>query len=103
MPRHVVFVAPFFLDATLRFLGGATRLEDVALSVISQDPLERIPADTRPLLAGHWRVDDALDPGQLVAAARSLATRFGPPSLDCSERTSGSTRGPVPSPPRRVN
>ena len=67
------------MAATLRFLRGATRLENVSLSVVSQDPFERIPADIRGRLAGHWRVDDALDPGQLVAAARKLSSRLGPP------------------------
>jgi D-alanine-D-alanine ligase-like ATP-grasp enzyme len=67
------------MEATLRFLRGATRLDDVDLSLISQDPLERVPADIRERLAGHWRVDDALDAGQLVAAARGLSDRFGSP------------------------
>ena len=79
VPRHVIFVAPFFLEATLRFLRGACRLDDVALSVISQDPLERIPADIRQQLAGHWRVDDALNPAELVAAARQLGSQLGVP------------------------
>ena len=79
MPRHVIFVAPFFMDATLRFLRGATRLENVALSVVSQDPLKQIPGDIASRLAGHWRVDDALDPGQLVAAAHVLGGQLGPP------------------------
>jgi D-alanine-D-alanine ligase-like ATP-grasp enzyme len=79
VPRHVIFVAPFFLEATLRFLRGACRLNDVALSLISQDPLDKVPADIRQHLAGHWRVDDALDPAKLVTAARHLGTRLGAP------------------------
>ena len=79
MQRHVLFVAPFFLDATLRFLRGATRLENTALTVVSQDPLERLPGDIRERIAGHYRVDDALDPAVLVAAAKALAGRHGPP------------------------
>lgn len=65
------------MDATLRFIRGAARLDDVALTLISQDPLEQLPADVRERLAGHWRVDDCLDPEQLVAAARELQRRFG--------------------------
>ena len=42
MSQHVIFVAPFFMDATLRFLGGATRLPNVDLTLISQDPLEKL-------------------------------------------------------------
>lgn len=77
--RHVVFVAPFFLDATLAFLDGASRLPNTNLTVVSQDPAERIPAETRHRLAGHWRVDDALNPDQLVTAARALGREFGTP------------------------
>ncbi len=80
MSQHVIFAAPFFMDATLRFLGGAARLPDVRLSVVSQDPAERLPADLRARLAGHWRIDNGLDPQQLVDAARGLARQLGPPT-----------------------
>jgi hypothetical protein len=77
MAGHVIFAAPFFMDATLRFIGGATHLPGVNLTVISQEPAERIPDDIRHRIAGHWRVNDALDPGQLVEGARNLERRFG--------------------------
>ena len=67
------------MEATLRFLRGACRLPDVALTVVSQDPAERLPADIRSVMAGHWRVGNALDPQQLTDAARHLATQFGEP------------------------
>lgn len=77
MAQHVIFAAPFFMDATLRFLRGTSRLPDIALTVVSQEPEERLPADLRSRIAGHWRVDDALDAQQLVDAARQLEGRFG--------------------------
>lgn len=67
------------MDATLKFLDGASRLPGIALTLISQDPAERLPVDLRQRLAGHWRVDDALDPEQIVHAAERLATHFGAP------------------------
>jgi hypothetical protein len=79
MPNHVVFAAPFFLETTLRFVAGAARLPGVNLSLISQDPVQRLPADLRQKLAGHRQVDDALDPAQLVKAAKALAHKLGPP------------------------
>ncbi len=78
-PRHVLFAAPFFMAATLKFISGAARLPGVALSVVSQDPEDRIPERIRRHLAGHWRVKDALDAQQLVDAARSLSRVLGPP------------------------
>lgn len=77
MPVHAIFVAPFFMDATLKFLGGAARLPGVDLTLISQDPLDKLPPPTRERLAGHWRVDNALDPEQIVAAAQALEQRCG--------------------------
>jgi formate-dependent phosphoribosylglycinamide formyltransferase (GAR transformylase) len=77
--HHVIFVAPFFMDATLAFIEGATHLPQTSLTVISQDAAERIPAHIRHRIAGHWRIDDGLDPDQIVAAAHSLASKFGPP------------------------
>ena len=79
MPRHVIFAAPFFMEATLRFIRGATALDDTNLSIVSQDRLEALPADIRQAIAGHWRVDDALNPQQLVDAARGLAAKLGAP------------------------
>ncbi|MEX0976594.1 MAG: ATP-grasp domain-containing protein [Woeseia sp.] len=77
MPQHVIFAAPFFMDATVRFIAGATNLPEVTLTVLSQDPVERLPADVRQRIAGHWRVDDALDPQHLVDGARNLERQFG--------------------------
>lgn len=77
MTKHVIFAAPFFMDATLRFLRGATQLPDVNLTLVSQDPLEKLPVDLRERLVGHWRIDNALNPGNLVDAANELQRRFG--------------------------
>lgn len=78
MPQHIVFAAPFFMEATLRFIAGAAQLDDVALTIISQDPEDRLPAGIRQRLAAHWRVDDALDPRQLVEAVQALSRHVGP-------------------------
>lgn len=80
MTQHVIFAAPFFMEATVRFLRGACRLPEVALTVVSQDAAEQLPADVRDQIVGHWRVEDALDAQQLVNAARQLQSQFGPAS-----------------------
>ena len=64
----------------MRFVAGAAGLPGVSLSLISQDPAEKLPQSLRHQLAAHWRVEDALDPQQLVDAARALAKQLGPPS-----------------------
>jgi hypothetical protein len=77
MSLHAIFAAPFFMDATLRFIRGAAQLPGVDLTLVSQDSAERLPDDIRQVLAGHWQVADALDPDQLVGAARELQRRCG--------------------------
>jgi formate-dependent phosphoribosylglycinamide formyltransferase (GAR transformylase) len=77
MATHVIFAAPFFMDATVRFIMGAASLPGVNLTLVSQDPIDRLPANVRERIAGHWRVDDALDAESLVHAATQLQNRFG--------------------------
>lgn len=77
MSQHVVFVAPYLMDATLRFVRGATQIADINLSLVTQDPADKLPDDIRTRLAAHWRVDDAMDPQQLVAAVRQLEASLG--------------------------
>ncbi len=80
MHNHVIFGAPFFLATTLRFVAGAARLPAIELSLISQDAAENLPSSIRGTLAAHWCVNDALDPDQLVKAARALTQKLGPPT-----------------------
>ena len=76
--RTVVFVVPFFMEATLRFVSGTARLPDIRLGLVSQDPLERLPEDLRSRIAAHWRVGNALDPQQIADAVAGLARQIGP-------------------------
>jgi formate-dependent phosphoribosylglycinamide formyltransferase (GAR transformylase) len=76
--RHVVFVAPFAMATTLRFVRSVAALPGVRMSLLTQEPLERVSDDLRALLAGHWRVVDAMDPAQLVTGLEGLAKATGP-------------------------
>jgi hypothetical protein len=71
------FVAPYLLEATQRFVTVAAELPGVRLGLITSEPTERIPPHLRERLAGHWRVDDALDPRQLAWAVSGLAGQIG--------------------------
>ena len=72
---NAVFVAPFLLPATARFIAAAASLPDVRLGLISQDPVERLPGDLRSALAGHYRVADGTDPQQIAVAVAFLASQ----------------------------
>jgi biotin carboxylase len=71
------FVAPFLLPATARFVLTAARLPDVRLAVITTEPADQLAPELKEHLDGHWRVNDALDPQQLVEAVRGLSKQMG--------------------------
>ncbi|HWU10785.1 MAG TPA: hypothetical protein VN520_31275 [Streptomyces sp.] len=71
------FVAPYLLEATARFVSVAADLPGVRLGLVTCEPVERIPPDLRERLAGHWRIDDPLDPRQLAWAVDGLAGQLG--------------------------
>lgn len=71
------FVAPFLLEATARFVAAAAQLPDVRLAVITSQPAGELPPGLREQLAGHWRVDDSLDPRQIATATVGLSRQLG--------------------------
>ena len=72
------FVAPYLLDTTTRFVEAAARLPGVQTALITCEPADRLPPSLKEHLAGHWRIDDALDPGQIAAAVQGLSRQLGP-------------------------
>ena len=61
------FVAPYLLEATARFVSVAAELPDVRLGLVTMRARRSgSRPELREHLAGHWRVDDALDPRQLA-------------------------------------
>jgi hypothetical protein len=48
------------------------------LAVITCEPADRLSAELRRGLAGHWRIDDALDAGQIGAAVQAVGEHLGP-------------------------
>jgi hypothetical protein len=72
------FVAPYLLDTTTRFVQAAANLPDTELALITAEPADRLPPGLRTSLAGHWRIDDPLDPGQIAGAVRGLGRQLGP-------------------------
>jgi hypothetical protein len=71
------FVAPFLLPATARFVLTAAQLPDVRLGLITTEPAEQLSPQLKEHLDGHWRINDALDPGQLAEAVSGLSGQMG--------------------------
>jgi hypothetical protein len=74
---NVVFVAPFFLEATVRFIDATASLPGVRLGLVSQDPPDRLPPGVRRALAAHVQVDEGLDPQSITDACRRIAGQLG--------------------------
>jgi biotin carboxylase len=76
--RNVIFVAPFAVDITMRFVDGAAEVPNTRLILVTQDPIERFPLGLRAKVAAHWKVDQALDPRHLIEAVADIRRRAGP-------------------------
>jgi hypothetical protein len=72
------FVAPYLLDATMRFVEATASVPDTELALITCDPEGRVPDGLRRRLAAHWRIDDPLDAGQIAAATEAIGRHVGP-------------------------
>jgi formate-dependent phosphoribosylglycinamide formyltransferase (GAR transformylase) len=75
----VLFLTPFFTENARRWLQALTTLLGTRIGVISQEAQEVLPLEIRSKLAGHWRVDDALNTEQLTWATRELSKTNGQP------------------------
>ena len=73
---NVVFVAPFLMDTTLRFVRETARLPEVRVALVTQQGAERVPADLRKRVVVE-RTDDALDPDSIAEVTRTFAAREG--------------------------
>lgn len=70
--RTVLFVAPFLMDATLRFVQAANTVPGTRLVVLTADGPERLPPG-----AHHYHVQDPTNAHTLIAAGRDIAGRTG--------------------------
>ncbi len=77
---QVVFVAPFAMRTTLRFVEAVAALPGVRMGLLTQEPVERLPEGLRSRLAAHWRLADCLDAQQIADGVRGLAGKIGPVS-----------------------
>ncbi|NNF53631.1 MAG: ATP-grasp domain-containing protein [Acidimicrobiales bacterium] len=74
---NVVFVAPYAMAATNRFLKAFVETPGASVGVVSSDPLDRFPEAIRSGLTAHWRIDDCLDVDQLSHGVGSIGGQMG--------------------------
>ena len=75
---NVVFVAPYLLETTLRFVQAVADQPDTRLALVTQEAAEAIPAALRAQLALVVRSKDALDPTVVAQDVRSVIAQLGP-------------------------
>lgn len=75
--RNAIFVAPYLLETTARFVTGAAELPGARLGLITHEPEEKLPPELKGKLAEYLRVENALDTSQLGNAVRHVAKRLG--------------------------
>ena len=74
----VVYVCPFFSENTKYFIDALSRMPEVDMGIISQDPPERLEHHLQSRCKAFYRIDDCLDTAQLTHAASELTRVFGP-------------------------
>ena len=74
----VIFACPRLSANAVQMLAALTRLADTRAAVVTTEPAEALPDDLHAALAGHWRVDNIFDTGELARAVRELSARNGP-------------------------
>jgi hypothetical protein len=74
---EVVFVAPYFLPTTARFIDAVARTPGVRLGLISHDPREKLGSEVSNRLTSHLKVDNALDTAHLVGAVGAIGREMG--------------------------
>ncbi len=86
MPASTVFVAPYALPSTLRFVSAAALLPDTTYGIIAQESREAFLAKLDPKVAaqvaGFVQVRDAHDADQLEAAVKEMAASLGTGRVD---------------------
>lgn len=75
-PMHILFVVPY-ISTNARICLQALCSLDIRLGIISQEGAERFPDDLRKRVEGHYRVNDAMDAAQLVAAGKAFLKQWG--------------------------
>lgn len=74
---NAIFVVPYGMETTMRFVRAAASLPDTRLGILSQEPLEKLPSDLRRKIAAYARIGDALDAASLEQGVREIAPQMG--------------------------
>lgn len=74
----VVYISPFLRKDVYLFIDRLSRIEGVRVGLISTLDDDQLSPQVVSSISAYWRVNDLLDAGELVWAAKGLSQQFGP-------------------------
>jgi len=74
---NVLFVVPYALETSMRFVRATAGLPDVRLGLLSQEPVARFSKELGSSLHGFHPISDPMKTSELVAGARAIAKTWG--------------------------
>jgi formate-dependent phosphoribosylglycinamide formyltransferase (GAR transformylase) len=74
--KKIIFVAPFFMDATERFIDAATKVPDAQIGLVSCDPVSRLSPAVCQRLSAHYAVK-GVQTAELLAGVEMIGRELG--------------------------
>lgn len=74
--KKVVFVAPYFMDATARFIKAAANVAGAKVGLVSCDPVSKLPPEVRHPLVAHCAVE-GIGSRELLAGVEAVGKELG--------------------------
>ncbi len=74
--KKIVFVAPYFMDATVRFVKAAASIPDAHIGLVSCDPVSRLSPEIRHTLSAHFAVENISTP-ELLRGVEAIGRELG--------------------------
>lgn len=74
--KKVIFVAPYFMDATSRFINAAASVDGAQVGLVSCDPVSKLAPEIRNRLAAHYAVPDT-STRELLHGVEMIGREFG--------------------------
>jgi hypothetical protein len=74
--KNVIFVAPYFMEATERFIKAATNVADCRVGLVSCDPLSKLSEEIRRKLVFHYSVND-ISTAELLRGVQAIGSAMG--------------------------
>ena len=74
--KKIIFVAPYFMDATERFIDAATKVADARIGLVSCDSVTRLSPSVQQRLSAHYAVK-GIETAELLRGVEMVGKEFG--------------------------